>query len=221
MTIGRRLARHDIKEKRLEFFSDGATRPCANRAIVKLTNGGDLGGRAAKERFVCAIHFIASDAFFNHLNTHILCHGQHRVAGDAVKAGRQIRRIDFSASDNEHVLAGTFRDIALGVEQQRFIVAVCSDFLVGQDGVDVITTGFCTHQRDIDMVTCKGRGFHADAFAQAFFAQIGAPGPGRDGAMNSVVDGADSHFFRADPNQRTQVTRFQVVTTDHLALCLC
>jgi hypothetical protein len=53
------LAIHDVKERRLDFFSDGATAASTNFDAVEFTDGRDFGGGAGKESFVADVNFVA------------------------------------------------------------------------------------------------------------------------------------------------------------------
>ena len=50
---------------------------------------------------------------------------------------KSIHRYAMSVLDDEDVLTGALSDVAVDVEQQRFVVAVVRDFLVREDRVGV------------------------------------------------------------------------------------
>jgi len=69
------------------------------------------------------------------------------------------------------------------------------------------------------MMTGVRRGLYADAFGQAFFAQIRAPGPGGNCHMNRVAARGHAHLLGTDPDQRAQVAGFQLVRAHDFLLC--
>jgi hypothetical protein len=64
-------------------------------------------------------------------------HLDHGGAGDAGEGGGDLGFVDHAVLDHEEVLAGTFGHEAVGVEQQRLVVAGFDGFGVGEDGVGV------------------------------------------------------------------------------------
>ena len=105
-----------------------------------------------------------------------------------------------------------------GVEQQRLVVAVVGGLHVGQDRVGVVAHRLGLRHRDVDVVARVAAGLDADAALQAFFAQVGAPGPGGDHQVDGVALGADAELLGADPGQRAQVAALELVDAHHLAL---
>jgi len=130
---------------------------------------------------------------------------------DAIEAGGEVGRVQATVLDDEDVLARALRHVALGIEQQGLVVAVGGDFLVGQDGVDVVAAGLGAHQRHVDVVARERGGLHADAARDAIFAEVGAPGPDRDRAVDGVALGRHAHLLGADPGDRTDVAGIELV----------
>jgi hypothetical protein len=138
------------------------------------------------------------------------------VARDAVqRAGRQVGRVDHAVLDDEEVLARAFADEAGRVEQHGLVVAVVGGFHVGQDAVGVVAHRLGLRHGDVDVVARVAAGLDADAALQAFFAQVGAPGPGGHHQVDGVALGADAQLLVADPGQRAQVAAFELVGAHH------
>ena len=88
------------------------------------------------------------------------------------------------------------------------------------DRVAVVAHRLGLRHRDVDVVARVAAGLDADAALQALFAQVGAPGPGRDHQVDGVALGADAQLLGADPGQRPDVAAFQLVGAHHLLLRL-
>ena len=140
---------------------------------------------------------------------------EHRVAGDAVQGtGRQVGRVDHAVLHHKDVFTGTFRHKARAIEQQGLVVAFVGGFHVGQDGVGVVAHRLGLRHGDVDVVARVAAGLDADAALHAFFAQVGAPGPGGHHQVDGVALGADAQLFVADPGQGADVARFELVFAD-------
>ena len=61
------------------------------------------------------------------------------------------------------------------------------------------------------MVAGVAGNLHPNAALHAFFAQVGAPGPGSDHQVNGVALGAHAQLLVANPGQRAQVAGLQLV----------
>ena len=97
------------------------------------------------------------------------------MPGNAELAER--RSDDVAVHDEENIFAGTFADIAVGIERDAFDVAIGARFHANELGIHVICGGF-GHLRAV----CCGAGAipgtdaNVHAGAQTFFAEIFSPG---------------------------------------------
>jgi len=209
----------DVKEGGLHFFCDGAAAAGADLDAVEFADGRDFGGGAGEEGFVGDVDLVAGDAFLHDLQAQVFGDVEHGVAGDAVEgASRQVWRVNDAIFDDEDIFACAFGDKACAVEQQGFVVAVVGGFHIGQNGVGVVADGFGLRHGDVDVVAGVAAGFDTNAALHAFFAEVGAPGPGGNHEVDRVAFGADAELFVANPGQGAQVAGLQLVVAHDGAL---
>src|SRR5690606_22066418 len=84
----------DVEEQRLELLGDGAAASVADPAVVELADRRDLGRRAREEGLVRDVHLVAGDALLDHLDAEVPGDGDHGIAGDAVEAAGEVRRVE-------------------------------------------------------------------------------------------------------------------------------
>src|SRR5271154_3167275 len=125
-------------EDLLHLGGDWAGLARADFAIVQLYHRGYLGGGAGHEGFVGDIERVAGEIFLAHFDRVVAQDFDHRVARDSGQHRRQRRRPHDSVPNDEHVLAAALGHEALGVEQERFVVAVAASLIAGEDRVDVM-----------------------------------------------------------------------------------
>ena len=104
--------------------------------------------------------------------------------------------------------------MAVGVQQQRFVIAQGPHFLAGQNGVQVGSDRFGLGHQGIDVEALEGGGFDPNPVFQPLFAQIGAPRPGGNRYPNGVGPGVQAAVAFADKHQRPDVALFQIVDPD-------
>jgi len=115
-------------------------------------------------------------------------------------------------------LPGAFRNVAVHIQQQRFVIVIVGDFLMRQDGIGIRADRFGAAHVDVHMMAGEAGSLHAYALLHALVAQIGTPWPGGDRDMGGQRLGGDARRFGAVECDRADVAGFQFVGTDDLQL---
>src|SRR5690606_41035335 len=111
----------------------------ADRTIVDLADRRHLGGGASEEKLVGAVEVAPGEVRLPHLDAFGPEEVDDRRPGDAVEdSGGDRRREHDSIAGQEQVLAGAFRDVAVGVEHERVVVAGGHGLLLAQHAVQVL-----------------------------------------------------------------------------------
>src|SRR5271154_6580163 len=101
----------------LDFFGDGAAGATADFYAVDGADRRDFDGGAAEEHFVDDVEHFAGNDLFSDGNAEVLADGDDAGAGDAGQGGiRNGRSDDGAAVHHKNILAGTFADLAVGIE---------------------------------------------------------------------------------------------------------
>src|SRR5690606_4305575 len=124
----------------------------ADGASVHFADGRNFGRGAGEEGFVGDINVVARQAARFHFITEIRRKRDERVARDAHQRGGDLRLVDTAFLDDEQVLARTFGDESVHVEQQTLVVAMFGGFHVGEDRVGVGAGVFGAAHRYVDMM---------------------------------------------------------------------
>ena len=206
---------HEVEVAPLQQLGHGPARAGADDAAVDLADGRDLGRGAREEGLVGDVDLVAADAPLAHLDALLARQPDDRVARDAVEGRGQLRRVQHAVAHDEDVLAAALGDVALGVEQQRLVVAAGERLVQRQHGVHVVAVGLGLAHRDVDVVAREGGGLDADAALHVLLAEIGAPLPGRHHAVHAQVVGAQAHALGAVEAHGPDVAGLEAVLADH------
>src|SRR5262249_626682 len=126
------LALHYSEERLLQFMRDGTGASAPNRAIVHFANRGNLSACPRNEALVGDIEFITRKDRFVDRQAKMAGQIDHGIARDTLKNGGERWRLEFTTPDNEDVFARAFRDVALDIQHNRFIVASIDRFHFGK-----------------------------------------------------------------------------------------
>jgi len=123
---------------------------------------------------------------------------------------------DSPALDDEQVLTGALRDVALRVQEDGLVVARLEGLDLGQAGVDV-QAGHLGGRRDhVRVLPLPRRDLRPHAVADALLAEVGAPGPDGDGDVDGARQGVEAHLAVAQVDQRADIAGVDVVDPDGL-----
>src|SRR5271163_3926751 len=176
----------DGEEFFLKFAGDGAGDALADLNVVDGANGSDFDGGAYEEDFVDDVEHFAGDYGFFHGDVQVMGELDDSVAGDAGEdAGGQRGSEERAVVDEEHVHAGAFADVAVGIEGDAFGVAVEGGFHADELGIHVVGGGFGHGGESVGSDAGPGADADVHALGEGFGAEIGAPGP----AGHVEVDG--------------------------------
>ena len=114
--------------------------PRADRVVVDLAHGHELGGGPGHEDLVGEVQLGAGDVALDDRVAEVAGDLDHRAAGDPVEdrvvlAGRR----DLAVAHDVQVLAGALADVAVLVEQDRLVVAGLHRLDLREHAVQVLT----------------------------------------------------------------------------------
>src|SRR5690606_22523012 len=89
----------------LQTGSDRTATTFADLASVEFTDRQHFCRCTGEEGFISHVDFVAGDAFFTDRITAVSRQLEDGIAGDAVKAGGQLRGVDHTIANQEEVLA--------------------------------------------------------------------------------------------------------------------
>src|SRR5258708_174750 len=112
----------------------------ADNTVVDGLDRDDLGGRSAQERLVGGVQIAAQEMADLDVDALVAGDGEHRALRDSFQgAGRDRRRDDPSALDDEDVLARALAHVPLGRQHDGFVVTSLERLDFGHRRVDVHT----------------------------------------------------------------------------------
>src|SRR5207302_2894385 len=107
------------------------------------TNRRDFDGRPAEEDFVDNVEHFARDYLFLDGNLQVFGNFHDGVTRDAGQdAGGERRSVERAVVNEENVHAGSFADVAVGIERDAFRIAVEAGFHADELRVHVVRGGF-------------------------------------------------------------------------------
>lgn len=210
---------HDLEEPLLDLANGGVDSAVTDHAPVDLDDGNDLGGGAAEEGSLRDVGSIDPEGFLHHLDGQIPGDLHHRVPGDAVHdrepEGRREEVLLAEPFDQqEDVLAGSFGNESLLIEQNRLFASRPDRFLVSLAGVGVVPADFRQRVSHTPWEAPERAGLGPDA-VRAVVSQVRAPVPDRHGNRGFVA-GAESHASGSDEGDRADVPPLQAVGSESL-----
>ena len=141
---------------------------------------------------------------------------KHGVSRDPRQDRGKRRCFDPPLPDNKNIFAAGLRHIAFGIQHDRLVVPCLFDFILGQDGVDVISRNLALGHHHIDMMARVGGDLGPNAVFDPLVSQIGPPRPGGDDHMNGVVGRIETHISQSDECQRPEITLLKIVDLDDI-----
>ena len=152
----RRLASEDFEECLLDFFGDRAPLSGSNNDIVDLGNGHDLGGSTRQENLVRDIKPFPWQYLLTDLDAQFPGKYKNGMAGNTGQNGRAgRRREDDTVLHHEHILARTFRNIAIVVQGDALIKPILNGFHLHQLGIQIISPGLRQGGESIGAGLCQ------------------------------------------------------------------
>ena len=138
--------------------------------------------------------------------------GHDGVAGDAGQnAGGERRSVECAVVHEEHVHAGTFADVAVGIERDAFGVAVEGGFHANELRVHVVRGGFGHGWQRVRRDAGPGADADVHALRERFRAEIGAPGPAGHVDVDRRAERVDADFAVAAEDDRLDVAGVEFV----------
>ncbi len=142
---------------------------------------------------------------------------QDRLAVDAVEdPGRLRRGQDHAVAHHVDVLARALAHEAVGVEQDRLLVAGLVGLDLGQDAVQVLARGLRVRDERVVRDPPPARHLRPHAGLLALLAQVGAPRPHGDRHVDGGIEREQSHLAVAPERDRADVALAQLVGGDQL-----
>src|SRR5262249_27281014 len=153
----------------------------ADAAVVDLADGRDLRGGAGEEALVRQPELVARDAPLVHGDALLAGEGEDRVARDALEdRAREGRGHEGAALHDEDVLAAPLAEVAVGIEEDRLVIAAELGLALGEDRAGVLAHDLALRERDVDVVPREARDLGANALLERLVAEVGAPLPRHD-----------------------------------------
>src|SRR5215213_6416427 len=205
---------HRVQVSLLQLERHG---PDADLDVVHAPDGRHLGGGAAHEDLV-GDHEVGPDEvpLLDDV-AEVAGDVDHRLARDAGKDRHgDRRRRDLAVADDEDVLAGAVRHVALGGEQDRLVVAGAVRLGDGEHRVEVDAGRLGDVRYDVRADPLPGGDLGADPVAEAILAEVRAPRPAHDHALHGVLAGGDAELAVAEEADRAQVALGKAVRLDEL-----
>ena len=123
-------------------------------------------------------------------------------------------RQDGAVLDEEDVLAAALADVAADVEGDAFFVAVEQGFHLDELGVHVVGAGLGQGRERVRGHAPPGGDADVDAVLHGLGAEVLAPLPDQDGAVDGVGEGIDAERAVAAVDDRPDVAGLELVGPD-------
>ena len=188
--------------------------------IVDLAQRSHLGGGAGHEQLVCEIQIGADELFLDDGVAEVLRDLDDRVARDAGKdRGGEVRCVDRPVLDDEQILPGAVRDVALVGEQNRLVIAGALRLHHGEHRVEIDARCLRHVRNDIRANACPGGDLRADALLHPVGPEVGAPRPAHDHDVDGVARRGDAELPVAEERNRAEIALRHAVRADELHAC--
>src|SRR4051794_15269694 len=215
--VALRAAVQRVLEDVLDRAGDLARLARADRPVVDLANGCQLGGGAGHEDLVGEVELIAGDLALLQLEAEVARDLDRRGAVDAAEHAREVgRRGDHPVLDDEQVLAGALGDVPVRVEEDRLLVAGLVGLDLGEHGVEVLARRLGGGDHDVVGQPAPRGDAGAHAALLALVAEVGAPFPDGDADLDRAVERVQAHRPGAAEDDRADVALLQPRALDRL-----
>src|SRR5581483_930011 len=189
----------------------------ADDVVVDLADRRHLGRGADHEHLVCEVEIGSDERLLDDAVAEILRDLDDRVARYPDEdRRRKIRRVDDAVAHDEDALAGAVRDVAVGGEEDRLLVAGAHRLADGEHRVDVDAGRLRDVRDDVRADALPARHLDTDAFAHALLAEVRAPRPRHDRDVDGVALRGDAELSVAEERDGTEVRLGKPVRTDEL-----
>src|SRR5262245_45750843 len=217
VAVFRPASRDDVEECLLDRFRDGAARAGADRAPVDFANRRDLNRRAGQERLVGVEQLVELQGADFDFVPQVARDPHRRIARDA----EQDRRVlvvgqQTPVLDEKDVLDRALGQIAMHVEQDRFVVPARRGIAHGQNRIQIIARGLRRGRDHARMEFFVGRDGDAHSFGELLSAEVVRPFPGQD-VDAYRTDGADAQAAAFEIGRRADVAAFEFVPKNRFA----
>jgi len=136
------LAAYTGEKAVLQAPGERARKAVADAPPIDFDDRRDFRGSPGKEDFIGDVHLVAGDAPGLDCDAFFVRQCDDRAACHAVECRGEFGFDQTAVAYQEDVFARAFGDKAVGIEQQRLVVAVGARFAVGQDGVGISRNRF-------------------------------------------------------------------------------
>src|SRR5882672_3767464 len=206
-----------FKECFLDRFRDWAGRAVADSAPVDFADRGDLDRRAGQEGLVGVEQLVEFERADFDFVTQITRYPHRRIARDA----EQDRRVlivgqQTSVLDEKNVFDRALGQIAMHIEQDRFVVTARRGFAHGQDRIQIIARGLRRGRNHARMELFVGRDRDAHSPSEFLSPEIVWPFPGQDVDADRT-DAANAQAAAVEIGCRANVTAFELVPANRFA----
>jgi site-specific DNA recombinase len=174
-------------------------------------------GAAGEEELAEAFELLRPDGALDHLDAAAAGEVHHRPAGDAVQEAVRRRRVQGAVAHEEDVRPRRLGDLAAPIEHQRVVIALRLRLVTRQGADHVEAGGLALGRRRIGRRAPPPRDVEAEAAADRVVAEIGRPGPHRDGEVDFRLLGRDAHLLGAAPGERAHIGILKAARGEHLA----
>ena len=189
----------------------------ADRVVVDLADRHDLGRRAGEEGLVGEDQVGTGEVALDDVVAEPGRDVHDGVAGDALEQARgERRRDDLTAAHHEDVLAGALGDEAGVVQHDRLFVAGLDDLDLGELAVQVLAAALGRRRDRVVVEALDRRHLDPHAVLDALVAQVGAPRPDGDGAVDRRLEREQPHLAVAAVDDRPDVAVLEAVRVDEL-----
>ena len=184
---------------------------------ARLGDRSDLGGASGQEHLLEALELLRPDRPLGDRDPALSGELDHRPAGDAVEEAVGSRRVKRPVPDEEYIGPGRLRHLAAPVEHQGVVIALRLR-LMPRQGADHVEAGrLGLGRRRIGRGPAPRRDVEPKPLADRLLAEIGRPGPDRDGEVDLRFLRRDAHLLGAAPGERAHIGVLEPARGEHVA----